>query len=285
MQLTIGDISIELINESTIMADAGGPFGLVPSALWSGTYDHDERFRVAMHHINLLVQNNDRIIIVDTGNGHDLRDGMVEFLDMKYPEGGLLEALKARNIAPEDVDMVINTHLHADHCGTNTLPTEESYIAAFPNAEYIVQEREYQDALFPNERTQATYYPKNYKPLVDKGQMRLIKGDQEIVPGIRGVVTPGHTPGHQSILFESNGEVALFCADMATFAVHFAKLAWMTAYDIEPMITLETKRVWQRWALEHDATLIFQHDPQTYAGKLYKDKKGQLRIQPLIEAE
>jgi glyoxylase-like metal-dependent hydrolase (beta-lactamase superfamily II) len=113
--------------------------------------------------------------------------------------------------------------------------------------------------------------------------MRLLDGDAELLPGIHGVITSGHTPAHMSIRFESGEQHALFVADLASYAVHFERLAWMTAYDIEPMITLETKRKWQQWALDTNALLIFQHDPKIRAGKLVQDGERR-RIEP-IEVE
>src|SRR5262249_21722450 len=136
----------------------------------------------------------------------------------------------------------------------------------FPNAEYVTQRREYDDAMRPNERTRATYLAYNYHPLVESGQMRLLNGDTEILMGIHGVITRGHTPAHMCIRFESQGQHALFVADLASYAVHFERLGWMTSYDVEPLETLECKRHWQQWALDTNALLIFQHDPKIRAG-------------------
>jgi glyoxylase-like metal-dependent hydrolase (beta-lactamase superfamily II) len=123
--------------------------------------------------------------------------------------------------------------------------------------------------------------PINYQPLVESGRMRLLDGDTEILPGIHGVITRGHTPAHMSIRFESQGQHALFVADMASYAVHFEKLGWMTAYDVEPLQTLETKRRWQQWALDTGALLIFQHDPTRRAGRLVQD--GDRRVLEVVE--
>jgi glyoxylase-like metal-dependent hydrolase (beta-lactamase superfamily II) len=117
--------------------------------------------------------------------------------------------------------------------------------------------------------------------LVESGQMRLLDGDSDLAPGIRGVLTPGHTPGHMSIVFESQGQWGLQASDMATYAVHFERLAWMTAYDVEPLITLETKRKWQRWALDHDALIFFPHDPYRPVGRLREGERGRFRLEPV----
>ena len=204
---------------------------------------------------------------------------------MTRPHGTLIEGLARLGVAPGDVEIVIDTHLHADHCAGNTiLAPDGSAAAAFPNARYVVQRREYEDAMHPNERTRATYAPVNYEPLMQSGHLTLLDGDSEIVPGVRTVVTPGHTPGHQSVLFESKGQYALFVSDLASYAVHFEKLGWMTAYDVEPLVTLETKRRWQQWALDTNGLLIFQHDPHVMAGCLVEDSQGHRKIAPVEAA-
>ncbi len=180
---------------------------------------------------------------------------------------------------------MIDTHLHGDHAGGNTRYDESGkVIPTFPNAEYVVQRREYEDAMHPNERTRATYFPINYQPLYESGQLRLLDGDTEIFPGITGHITRGHTPAHMSIRFASNGQQALFVCDMASYAIHFERLGWMTGYDVEPLETLETKRRWQQWALETGALLIFCHDPQRQAGHCVMGKDGKVSVVALDES-
>jgi glyoxylase-like metal-dependent hydrolase (beta-lactamase superfamily II) len=147
----------------------------------------------------------------------------------------------------------------------------------FPNAQYIVQRGEYEQAMRPNERTRATYFPINYAPLVASGQMLLQDADTvDVVAGVQTVVTAGHTPRHTSVMFTSQGQSGLFVADLAMYTAHFERLGWMSAYDIEPIVTLESKRYWQQWALDHEALLIFQHDPKTLTGKLVAE--GEKRV-------
>ena len=281
--LQIGDIHIHLINDGEHWIDPGGMYGLVPRALWRtySTPDDDQLIQSALN--CLLVQAGGKNIIVDTGYGDKLSEKMQRNLKMQRRGGGLPGGLARLNLSPEDIDLVIDTHLHGDHASGNTVIEPDGTVRpTFPNAEYVTQRREYEDAMRPNERTRATYHRENYEPLVQSGQMRLLEGDTELAPGVRGVVTPGHTPAHMSVIFESGGQHAMFVCDMSSFAVHFERLGWMTAYDVEPLVTLETKRRWQKWALAHDATLIFPHEPLRPAGRL-TEAEGKLTVVSLNE--
>ncbi len=280
--IQLGDIQIAIVSDGTVHVDAGGPFGLVPRALYHAILEPDARNLIPMTLYCLLVRAAGRTIVVDTGLGDKLTDKHKENWALIRPQGGLLDGLARLGVRPEDVDLVIDTHLHADHCSGNTRFTEDmsGVRPVFPNAEYVTQRREYDDAMRPNERTRATYFPINYQPLVESGQMRLLEGDTEIVPGVFGVVTRGHTPAHMSIRFESQGKHALYVADLASYAVHFERLGWMTAYDVEPLETLESKRHWQQWAIEHQALLLFEHDPKICAAHLVEEN-GKRRIEPV----
>jgi glyoxylase-like metal-dependent hydrolase (beta-lactamase superfamily II) len=283
--INIGDIRIHLINDANILVDAGGAFGLVPRVLWRRVVEPVEEVLVPNTVTCLLVQVDGKNIVVDTGYGHKSDKLLERHIRLDRAHGDLIEGLARLGVQPADVDLVIDTHLHGDHAGGNTyLDDEGSIQPAFPNAEYIVQRREYDDAMRPNERTRATYMLENYAPLVESGRMRLLDGDEDILPGVRCVVTPGHTPGHMSVVFERDGKHAAFVCDMATMAVHFEKLGWMTAYDVEPLITLETKRLWQQWALDHDALLIFPHDPERHVCRLTETEDGKRRLIPVASS-
>lgn len=277
--ITLGDLRIHFINDGVTHVDAGGAFGLVPRVLWSRYLQPDDDNRVPMMNLNLLVEAGERKIVIDTGLGRKLDEKAVANWRIERPHGDLIDALARLGVQPTDVDLVIDTHLHSDHSGGNTILDDAGNIRpAFPHAEYVVQRREYEDAIRPNERTAATYLLYNYEPLYKSGQLRLLDGDVELAPGVTGHVTRGHTPGHMSVRLESGGQHALFVCDMASYTVHFERLAWMTAYDVEPLVTLETKRRWQQWALETGALLIFPHDTQRPAGRLTHDAKGKLHV-------
>jgi glyoxylase-like metal-dependent hydrolase (beta-lactamase superfamily II) len=280
--IQIGDIEIAVVSDGVVHVDAGGPFGLVPRALYHSIFEPDANNLIPMTLNCLLVRVVGKTVVIDTGLGDKLTDKLKRQWALERPTGGLLDALARHSVRPTDVDLVINTHLHADHCAGNTAFESDSsnVVPVFPNAEYVTQRREYDDAMQPNERTQATYLPINYQPLVESGQMRLLDGDAEILPGVYGVVTRGHTAAHMSIRFESRGQHALYAADLASYAIHFERLGWMTAYDVEPLQTLETKRRWQQWALDTGALVIFEHDPSVGAGHLVQDGDRR-RIEPV----
>jgi glyoxylase-like metal-dependent hydrolase (beta-lactamase superfamily II) len=278
----IGEYRIHLINDSTIKADPGGAFGLVPRALWAPLMPPDANHLIPMVHICLLVQGGGKNILIDTGNGTKLSEKQRANMQLEHPQGGLLAGLARLGLSAADIHLVIDTHLHADHAGGNTYLDDSGQIqATFPTAQYVVQRREYEDAVRPNERTRATYILENYQPLYVSGQMRLLDGATELAPGIIGHVTSGHTPGHMSIEIASGGQHGLFVCDMASFATHFERLGWMTAWDVEPLITLETKRRWQRWALEIKALLFFAHDPLRPVGRYGLNDAGKAVVQPI----
>jgi glyoxylase-like metal-dependent hydrolase (beta-lactamase superfamily II) len=172
------------------------------------------------------------------------------------------------------VDVVIDTHLHFDHAGGNTFTGGDGEVRpTFPNAQYVVQRREYEFAATANERTAASYFPRNWEPVVRAGQFRFVEGELELLPGITLLPTPGHTPGHQSVLIASEGEQALYPADLIPTAAHLA-LPWIMGYDVEPLVTLETKRAVLARAMQEDWQLIFEHDAANATGRVIHDGKS-----------
>lgn len=281
--ISLGQMHLHLIDDAHVLNDAGGPFGLVPRVLWREYMTPDAENRIVMAHHVLLVQHGGQNTLIDAGYGHKVPDKLIKAMTMTRPNGALPGALARLGVAPEAVDRVLLTHLHNDHCGGATAyDTEGRVVPVYPNAEYVASAREFHDATHPNERTRATYLAENFVPLYERGQLRLIdEPDVTIAPGLRMVNTPGHTRGHMSVVLESDGQQCLFVCDMASFAVHFERLAWMTAYDVEPLVTLETKRYWQQWALDTGALLIFVHDPTRPAGHYVRGEDGKARVNPI----
>jgi len=175
---------------------------------------------------------------------------------------GLLRDLETGGVRPEDIDVVINTHLHFDHCGWNTVRRNGEVIATFPNATYYVQEGEWRYAREQRERDRVSYISDNYDPLVCSGQMRLLDGQAEIVPGISVQVYPGHTRHMQAVIFRSGGQTACYISDLIPTAAHL-DLTWVMAFDLFPLETIESRKQFYQSALAENWLVIFTHDPVT----------------------
>lgn len=263
----LGRLELFLLSDGTYHADGGGPFGLVPRALWSPLYPPDEDNRIPMALNCLLVRGPGYTLLVDTGLGDKLGERQRQNFGLER-QRGLLQELADLGLAPEEVDVVINTHLHADHCGGNTRLQGGKPVPAFPRARYLLQRRELADASFPDERTRATYFAENFEPLAEAGQVELLSGDTQVTAEVRTLLTRGHTRAHQSVVLQSEGHTAVFLADVAFLTVHLERLAWVSAYDLEPQETMETKRSLRERLLEWEALLFFEHEVRTPAGRL-----------------
>jgi glyoxylase-like metal-dependent hydrolase (beta-lactamase superfamily II) len=157
-------------------------------------------------------------------------------------------------------------------------------VATFPNARYIAQRIDLAEASFPNERTAATYHTDNWRPLMESGQLAVVDGPQRLASGVRTDIAPGHTGALQVVWVESNGESLLFLGDACNWAAHLNRLAWVPAFDIFPMTSIETKRRLRQEALERNSLLVFQHDAQVVTGRLITGKRGP-EVQPEITKE
>ncbi|MFQ5577023.1 MAG: MBL fold metallo-hydrolase [Anaerolineae bacterium] len=278
----IGEIEYHFVNDGISWADGGGAFGLVPRTIWQKILPPDEYNRVPLYLNCLLLKAGGKTILIDTGLGNKLTPKQTANMGLDRSHGTLLDNLARLGLAPADIDLVINTHLHADHCGGNTTvdPDSGQTVPTFPNAEYWIQRLEWADASLPNERTRATYLPENYEPLQKSSSLKLLAGDTPVVPGVSLVITRGHTRAHQSVLIESNGHFGFYVGDLASLSYHFERTAWVTAYDVEPLETIETKRRWQQWAVATGAVVMFEHDPHIKAATLHPDGRH-FKLRPL----
>ena len=275
----IGRWRVHAIQAGGQKLDGGAMFGVVPKPLWERRIPADARNRIQLGMRCLLVEHEIGPILVDTGAGNKEPD---KFYDVYGVENAgdpgptaLEDGLRAAGFAPDEIVMVINTHLHFDHAGGNTFKRPDgSIVPSFPKARYVVQKGEYHYATHTNERTAGSYFPHNFVPLAEANRFDLIDGTREIVQGIHLVPTPGHTPHHQSILLDGGGgEAALYLADLAPTAAHLP-LPWIMGYDVEPLVTLETKRRIMAQALSEHLLLVFEHDANIPWGYVAHDGKS-----------
>jgi len=199
-RLTLGDFELMAFSDGIYPLDGGAFFGVIPKVMWSRKVESDERNYVQAGLNSLLIRTGKHTVLVETGMGNKLSERMVKFYGQPAK---LLDNLSAAGIAPEDIDIVINSHLHFDHCGWNTVRDKNGKIVpTFPRAKYYAPEGEWQYARKPSERDSISYIPDNYDPLVASGQMTLLKGGEEIVPGISVKTFPGHTAHMQAVFVD-----------------------------------------------------------------------------------
>jgi glyoxylase-like metal-dependent hydrolase (beta-lactamase superfamily II) len=255
-------------------------FGVVPKNLWERKIPADEKNRIPLGMRCLLVEHPDALVLVDTGIGDKESEKFLGIYGVENSPVGtvgptqLESALAEAGFAADDVTLVISSHLHFDHAGGNTRRGEAgSPVLAFPNARYVARRGEWDWAHLTNERTAASYFPHNYEPVHAARRLDLVDDDREVLPGISLRRTPGHTPHHQGILVESGGERLFYLADLAPTVAH-VPLPWIMGYDVEPLVTLETKRrIWAE-AADERWTVMFEHDATHAFGRIVADGKG-----------
>lgn len=269
----LGNIEVRYLDGGAFGLDGGAMFGVVPKVLWEKKSPPDGRNRIRMRANSLLVRANNKTILIETGNGTkwDTKQRAIYAVQEGDP---LLDALHRAGVQPDDIDLVINTHLHFDHAGGNTRTSGDRVIPTFRNARYIVQRSELEHALNPTERDRASYFPDNFRPLTDAALWKHVDGDAEILPGISVARIPGHNADIQAVLLRGGGRSLAFVADLLPTR-HHIPLPWIMAYDLYPLQTLETKRKWLPRFVNEGWIVVFGHDPDIAAATLH-DRDGKI---------
>lgn len=272
-KLTLGDFELTIISDGTYPLDGGAFFGVVPKVMWSRKAPPDARNFITAGLNSLLIRTGKQNILVETGMGSKLPDKMVKVYGQPAK---LLENLQAARVAPDEIDTVINTHLHFDHCGWNTIRQGDGVTPTFPKAKYYVQEGEWRHAQEQHIRDAVSYISDNYNPLIESGQMQLLRGDQEIVPGISVRVFPGHTMNMQAVVVTSGGKTACYISDLIPTSVHI-DLTWVMAFDLSPIDTIDSKKRYYDLALPGRWLTVFTHDDAVPWAYIEQDGTGKLK--------
>jgi len=271
--LTLGDFELSVFSDGTYLLDGGAFFGVIPKIMWSRKMEADERNYVQSGLNSLLIRTGKQTVLVETGMGNKLSERMVKFYGQPAK---LLENLTAAGVMPEDIDVVINTHLHFDHCGWNTVRGKNGKIVpTFPRAKYYAPEGEWQYARRPSERDAISYIPDNYDPLVAGGQMTLLKGGEEIVPGISVQTFPGHTAHMQAVIVTSGGRTACYISDLIPTAAHI-DIAWGMGFDLYPLQTIESKKHYYAKSIPEKWLTVFTHDARMPWAHVEQDELGKM---------
>ena len=295
-RIALGDFELSIFSDGTYPLDGGAFFGVVPKIMWSKKVAADERNYCTAGLNSLLIRTGRETVLVETGMGNKLSERMRKFYSQPAQ---LLGNLAGGGVAPEDIDVVINSHLHFDHCGWNTVRDKNGNIVpTFPRAKYYAPRGEWQYARHPSERDSISFISENYDPLVESGQMTLLDGGEEIVPGISVQIFAGHTahmmgiivrggqdaqPSQNPHFSQRQGEVghpepsstACYISDLIPTTAHI-DLTWGMGFDLYPLQTIDSKKQYYAQAVPERWLTVFTHDPKIPWAYVEHDEAGKM---------
>ncbi len=274
--MKLGDLEFHILSDGHVLLDGGAMFGVIPKPMWEKKMPADARNRITLSMNCLLISAAGKRILVETGAGDKLNAKLRDIYGLDGPR--LVDRLRDYALKPEDIDIVIDTHLHFDHCGGNTRIENGKAVPAFPNAQYFVQKGEYDHALAPTERDRASYFPENYVPIAEAGRFTLLETDKVIAPGVEVIRVPGHTANMQCVKLTGGGKTAFLFADLVPTTAHLS-LPWIMGYDLYPMTTLENKKKWIPEVLREGWLAVFAHDANVPAAWL-REREGRWEAEP-----
>lgn len=275
--MKLGNLEFHIISDGHCYLDGGAMFGVIPKPLWEKKAPADARNRIQLAMNCLLVHAGNKRILIETGAGTKWSPKLRDIYG--FDGSRLLNGLRHHGLGPDDIDVVINTHLHFDHCGGNTRIEKDRVVATFPHARYVVQRGEFEHAMNPTERDRASYFSDNYAPLKEASKLSLLEGDRAIAAGVELIRVPGHTADMQCVKLTGGGKTAFAFADLVPTTAHLP-LPWIMGYDLYPMTTLENKKRWITQVAREEWLALFVHDPATPAGYI-REREGKWEVEPV----
>jgi glyoxylase-like metal-dependent hydrolase (beta-lactamase superfamily II) len=281
-RVRVGEATITLVSDGRFRLDGGAMYGVVPRVVWERRSPPDAQHRIPLGFNAMLIELGQTRLVVDPGLGtrHDATFG--ERFAVEQPPR-VLQSLTELGVAPETIDFVVDTHLHWDHAGANTLAAgSDRVVPAFPNARYVVQRREWAAATHPHERNRASYRPDDFLPLESAGRLMLVDGRHELAPGIAVEAVGGHSDGMQLLFIESHDETFVHLADLVPTR-HHLDYAWVMGYDLYPVETLCQKQRLLPRAAERRWVVGLCHDPDVAFGRINMDGRRPV-LEPMAAA-
>ncbi len=282
----LGEFELTVLTDGSYLLDGGAMFGVVPKPMWEKRAPADAMNRIVLGLNTVVVRTGKHTVVIETGIGDKLPEKLRAIYDAKRL---LPQSFAAAGIALEDVDVVINSHLHFDHCGWNTrLDARGTIVPTFPNARYFASRGEVEHGHLQLERDAISYRSANYDPLVESGQMTLLDvkpgSHAEIVPGITVETYPGHTAQMLAVMIESGGKRGCYISDLIPTSAHLDP-AWVMGYDLDPVRCIaERHRFYQR-AIPEEWLVLFTHDHATPMGYVRLNEKGKPVLRTLSTQE
>jgi len=269
--MQFGDYRVEIVPDAEFRLDGGAMFGVVPRALWSRAAPPDEENRIRLQSNCLFVEAAGERVLIETGMGDKWSRKHAAMYGLRR-ERPLAESLESiTGCAARDVTVVVNTHLHFDHAGGNTmLDAGGRPVPAFPNARYLVSRDEFEHAERPHERDRASYLPENWRPVVESGQLELMPAEYEVVPGLSMETVAGHSRTMQCPRLRRGAQTLFGFADLIPTRAH-VPLAWVMGYDLFPVETLEAKKRLLPQAAREGWLCLFYHDPEAPLARIVEE--------------
>ncbi|MDA7980952.1 MAG: MBL fold metallo-hydrolase [Pirellulales bacterium] len=275
--MNLGNWQLETVSGGEFRLDGGAMFGIVPKPLWERIIPADDRNRITLQTNCVLARDGNHTLLIDTGYGGKESERFIEIHGMEQG-APLLDNLYTAGVSPEGIDFVVFSHLHFDHAGGGVVRDDcNALVPAFPNAKYVAQRLEWEVANSGSPELAGNYPPENLRPLEEAGQLRLIEDGEEIVPGLRGLVTGGHTAGHHALTFESGGDKAIYLGDLCPTHAHLRRM-WCMAYDMYPLETRRKKPELLAQIADNGWTVLFDHDPVMAGCCIEQDHKREFAI-------
>ncbi len=267
---TLGDFELTVLSDGTYCLDGGAMFGVIPKPMWSKRKPADELNRITLGLNSLLIRGGGKTILVETGIGPKLDEKRQKIYGN---QALLLQSFETMQLSPDDIDIVINSHLHFDHCGWNTHYKDGRAVPTFPRATYYAQQGEWEHAQEQHERDAVSYLTDNYDPLLQNGQMQLVKGDAQIAPGVRVKLFPGHTHHMQAVIVESQGKTACYVSDLIPTTAHLDPI-WVMGYDLDPITCIDNRKQFYKSAIPEKWLVAFTHDHEHPFAYVESDERG-----------
>ncbi|MCP2620044.1 MBL fold metallo-hydrolase [Candidatus Aminicenantes bacterium AC-334-K16] len=279
--LELGSFKITGLRDGFFYLDGGAMFGVVPKVLWEKLMPADGQNRIKLGLNSLLVQTPEANVLIETGIGENLPEKFRKYYSLER-EPDLLTNLEKIGVTPEDIDFVINTHLHFDHCGGNTRQDKSgNFVPTFPRAKYIIQQGEWEYALSPSPRDKPSYLAFTFQPLAEGESLQLVKGLFTVCPGVEVVPIPGHTRHHQCIRIKAGGRTVFFLGDLVPTRAHIG-LSYVMSYDLFPLETINNKQKIFEQGIREKWIFAFNHDPDYFFGQVIK-QNDRFHFSPLSD--
>lgn len=276
--MRFGDYRIEIVPDAEFGLDGGAMFGVVPRVLWSQVTPPDQQNRIRLITNCLFVETATERILIETGIGDKWSPKLANIYGIKR-ERSLRESVHTiTGYRPEEITIVVNTHLHFDHAGGNTRRDDDeagNLIPTFPNARYFVSRGDYEHAEHPIERDQASYISENWRPLAETGQLELKEAEYQVVDGLTMETVAGHNRTMQCMRLERGGRVLYNFADLVPTR-HHVQPAWLMGYDLYPVETLENKKRLLPQAMRENWMCLFVHETDQPLNRIVEEE-GKLK--------